>query len=107
MPVCFCRRSAVPIVVFERTTNAHNKEIAGALFVSVKTVEANLSRVYTKLGIRSRVQLTAGLAERAGHGSERLSRSTGSSVLDAAACGSSRSITLQNLTKADKTKGSE
>ena len=52
-------------------TGAQNKEIAGALFVSVKTVEANLSRVYTKLGIRSRVQLAAGLAERAGHRSDR------------------------------------
>jgi DNA-binding NarL/FixJ family response regulator len=39
-----------------------NKEIAGALFVSVKTVEANLSRVYAKLGIRSRVELTARLS---------------------------------------------
>ena len=52
-------------------TGARNKEIAGALFVSVKTVEANLSRVYTKLGIRSRVQLAAGLAKRAGHRSDR------------------------------------
>jgi DNA-binding CsgD family transcriptional regulator len=34
-----------------------NKQIAGALFVSVKTVEANLSRVYAKLGIRSRAEL--------------------------------------------------
>jgi DNA-binding CsgD family transcriptional regulator len=42
-------------------TGAHNKEIAGALFVSVKTVEANLSRVYTKLGIRSRVELASRL----------------------------------------------
>ena len=55
-------------------TGAQNKEIAGALFVSVKTVEANLSRVYAKLGIRSRVQLAAGLAERAGDGSDRASR---------------------------------
>jgi DNA-binding CsgD family transcriptional regulator len=46
-------------------TGAHNKEIAGALFVSVKTVEANLSRVYAKLGIRSRVELASGLANRA------------------------------------------
>jgi DNA-binding NarL/FixJ family response regulator len=38
---------------------AQNKEIAGALFVSVKSVEANLSRVYAKLGIRSRVELAA------------------------------------------------
>lgn len=41
---------------------AQNKEIAGALFVSVKTVEANLSRIYAKLGIRSRVELAARLS---------------------------------------------
>jgi DNA-binding NarL/FixJ family response regulator len=46
-------------------TGAHNKEIAGALFVSVKTVEANLSRVYAKLGIRNRAELAAGLAKEA------------------------------------------
>ena len=34
-----------------------NKEIAGKLFVSVRTVEANLSKVYAKLGVRSRVEL--------------------------------------------------
>ena len=34
-----------------------NKEIAAALFVTVKTVERNLTRIYRKLGIRSRVQL--------------------------------------------------
>ena len=34
-----------------------NKEIAAELFVSVKTVELTLSRVYRKLGIRSRSQL--------------------------------------------------
>jgi len=49
-------------------TGAHNKEIAGAMFISVKTVEANLSRVYGKLGIRSRVELAPGLAKRARHG---------------------------------------
>jgi DNA-binding CsgD family transcriptional regulator len=41
---------------------SQNKEIAGALFVSVKTVEANLSRVYAKLGVRSRVELAARLS---------------------------------------------
>nr|WP_151769974.1 LuxR family transcriptional regulator [Streptomyces abyssomicinicus] len=44
---------------------ATNREIAGRLFVSVKTVEATLTRVYRKLGIRSRidiVRLTAGHA---------------------------------------------
>ena len=34
-----------------------NKEIARALFVSVKTVEGHLSRAYPKLGVRSRAQL--------------------------------------------------
>ncbi len=36
---------------------ATNREIAARLFVSVKTVEATLTRVYRKLGIRSRVDL--------------------------------------------------
>ena len=36
-----------------------NREIASALFISVKTVEDNLSRIYRKLGIRSRAQLGA------------------------------------------------
>ncbi|UXA13327.1 AAA family ATPase [Mycobacterium sp. SMC-8] len=34
-----------------------NKEVADTLYVSVKTVETNLTRVYRKLGIRSRSQL--------------------------------------------------
>mgnify|MGYP000527661505 CR=1 FL=1 len=34
-----------------------NKEIARALFVSVKTVEMHLSHAYAKLGVRSRAQL--------------------------------------------------
>ena len=36
---------------------ATNREIAGRLFISVKTVEATLTRVYRKLGIRSRVDI--------------------------------------------------
>jgi DNA-binding CsgD family transcriptional regulator len=36
-----------------------NKEVASELFVSVRTVEANLTRVYAKLGIRSRSELAA------------------------------------------------
>jgi DNA-binding CsgD family transcriptional regulator len=36
-----------------------NREIAQAAFVSPKTVEANLARVYRKLGIRSRAELGA------------------------------------------------
>jgi DNA-binding CsgD family transcriptional regulator len=34
-----------------------NREIAAALFISPKTVEVNLSRIYRKLNIRSRVEL--------------------------------------------------
>jgi DNA-binding CsgD family transcriptional regulator len=40
-----------------------NKEVAAALFVTVNTVEAHLSRVYKKLGVRSRNQLARALAE--------------------------------------------
>ena len=36
---------------------ASNKETAAALFVSVKSVEATLTRVYAKLGVRSRAEL--------------------------------------------------
>ena len=35
-----------------------NREVADALFISVKTVEANLSRIFHKLGVRSRTELT-------------------------------------------------
>ena len=44
---------------------ATNREIATALFVSVKTVEATLSRSYRKLGVRSRTQLARMLADAA------------------------------------------
>jgi DNA-binding CsgD family transcriptional regulator len=38
-------------------TGHTNPEIAATLYVSVKTVEANLTRIYRKLGLRSRVDL--------------------------------------------------
>ena len=41
-----------------------NREIAERTFVSPKTVEANLSRAYRKLGIRSRAELGALMADR-------------------------------------------
>jgi DNA-binding CsgD family transcriptional regulator len=44
-------------------TGATNREIAERLLVSPKTVEATLARAYAKLGIRSRAQLHARLAE--------------------------------------------
>jgi DNA-binding CsgD family transcriptional regulator len=40
-----------------------NEDIAAALFVSSKTVEANLTRVYRKLAIRSRAQLSSHLEQ--------------------------------------------
>jgi DNA-binding CsgD family transcriptional regulator len=43
-----------------------NREIAQALFITPKTVEVHLSRVYRKLGISSRSQLQAALGELVG-----------------------------------------
>jgi DNA-binding CsgD family transcriptional regulator len=43
-----------------------NREIAQALFITPKTVEVHLSRVYRKLGISSRAQLRAALGELVG-----------------------------------------
>jgi DNA-binding CsgD family transcriptional regulator len=37
-----------------------NREVADALFMSVKTVDSNLSRIYRKLGVRSRTELAHG-----------------------------------------------
>ena len=44
-------------------TGMTNREVAGALFISPKTVEANLARIYRKLGIRSRAELGQRVAE--------------------------------------------
>jgi DNA-binding CsgD family transcriptional regulator len=41
-----------------------NREVAQALFLSVSTVEANLRRIYRKLGVRSRTELSRKLSER-------------------------------------------
>jgi DNA-binding CsgD family transcriptional regulator len=40
-----------------------NREVAAQLFISAKTVEANLARIYRKLSIRSRAELGARLAQ--------------------------------------------
>lgn len=50
--------------VAELVVEGHtNREAAAILFVSVRTVESNLTRVYGKLGIRSRTELTRRLAD--------------------------------------------
>jgi DNA-binding CsgD family transcriptional regulator len=41
-----------------------NREVAQTLFMSPKTVEVNLTRIYRKLGIASRAELGARMAER-------------------------------------------
>jgi DNA-binding CsgD family transcriptional regulator len=41
----------------------NNREIADLLFISRKTVEANLTHIYRKLGIHSRAQLGTALAQ--------------------------------------------
>jgi len=46
-----------------------NRDVAAALFISPKTVEANLARVYRKLGIKSRAELGRHIG-RPGNGAE-------------------------------------
>ena len=36
-----------------------NKEIAAAMFITPRTVESHLTRIYRKLGVRSRAELAA------------------------------------------------
>jgi DNA-binding CsgD family transcriptional regulator len=43
-------------------SGATNREIAATLYLSVKTVEANLSRIYRKLEVRSRTELAKTMA---------------------------------------------
>lgn len=52
-----------------------NREVAEALFISVKTVEANLSRIFHKLGVRSRTELTRRMATT--HGQQSTSTKAG------------------------------
>jgi DNA-binding NarL/FixJ family response regulator len=47
-------------------SGATNREAADQLFLSVSTVEAMLSRVYRKLGVRSRTQMVTMLADHPG-----------------------------------------
>jgi DNA-binding CsgD family transcriptional regulator len=47
-------RSVAELVAEGRT----NREVAAVLYLSEKTVEANLTRIYEKLGVRSRTELS-------------------------------------------------
>jgi DNA-binding CsgD family transcriptional regulator len=40
-------------------TGRSNREVAAELFVTARTVEANLTRIYAKVGVRSRGELAA------------------------------------------------
>ena len=44
-------------------SGATNREASEELFVSVKTVEYHLTRIYTKLGLRGRAELAAHYSE--------------------------------------------
>jgi DNA-binding NarL/FixJ family response regulator len=44
-------------------TGLRNREVATALFISPKTVEANMARIYRKLGIHSRAELGRRMSE--------------------------------------------
>lgn len=46
-------------IAHEVSTGASNREIAERTYLSVKTVEATLTRIYRKLDVRSRTQLAA------------------------------------------------
>jgi DNA-binding NarL/FixJ family response regulator len=41
-----------------------NKEIAAEMFVTVRTVESTLTRIYSKLGVQSRTQLARAMRDR-------------------------------------------
>ena len=50
-------RTITELILAGRT----NREIAERLFLSTRTIEASLSRVYAKLGVRGRTRLIAHL----------------------------------------------
>ena len=50
-------------VALKVAEGATNREAAAALFLSPKTIEAHLSHIYSKLGIRSRTELAHRFAQ--------------------------------------------
>ena len=59
------RETQVALAVAE---GASNEEVAAVLYVTPKTVEYHLTRVYRKLGLRSRAELVREFTQRAGSG---------------------------------------
>lgn len=64
-PLGVCRRAWMPLltarelgVAMRVVSGAANREIADALMISVRTVEVHLGRVFAKLDVRTRVELT-------------------------------------------------
>ena len=64
-PLEVCRRAWTPAltarelgVAMRAVSGASNREIADALLISVRTVEVHLGRVFAKLDVRTRVELT-------------------------------------------------
>ena len=55
------------------------REVADALFISPKTVQWNLSKIYRKLGVRSRAELAAKLAAEGGSPGDAPRRAGGQS----------------------------
>jgi len=53
-------------------TGMTNREIAATLFISPKTVQANLARAYTKLGVGSRAELGARMSRPLDRSTDRL-----------------------------------
>lgn len=53
-----------------------NREVADALFISIKTVDSNLSRIYRKLGVRSRTELARKLPTKGWSSPDLLNRTT-------------------------------
>ena len=58
-------------VAMAASGGAATRDIAASLFISPKTVEAHLTRIYRKLGVSSKAQLVAALGSTGGPASDR------------------------------------